>query len=304
MSINYFLLQQSEFLSHYVGAFENLSLPKELFDVTLACEDETVEAHKVVISACSPFFRNVLRKTKQNHPFIYLKGVLYKDLLALMDYMYTGETKIPERDLDIFLEAAQELKINGLVEKNNKSERIDDVGDSNEDKSTVEIDNVDDTLSFMNESVEPLDISWEKVVNENVPANCEECGKVFKNEDKLAAHVKVHTKKEIKENIEIKSESIDEKEQEQTESIDEKEQEQKLRYEISKRCIKLDTEEDKKWKCAECGKLMKSKSKLGGHIEIHLEGFSHRCAHCDKSFKTRNSLQFHTSVTHKGGKLL
>ena len=115
-STGYLLLQQSEFLSNYVGSFQELRTARELFDVTLACEDETVEAHKVVISACSPFFRHVLTKAKQNHPFIYLKGVLHKDLLALLDYIYTGETQVPAQDVNRFIEAAQELQIKGLAE--------------------------------------------------------------------------------------------------------------------------------------------------------------------------------------------
>ena len=90
---------------------------QELLDVTLACEDETIEAHKVVISSCSPFFRHVFSKTKQTHPFIYLKGVLHKDLVSLLDYIYTGETQIPAEDVNRFIEAAQELKIKGLVEE-------------------------------------------------------------------------------------------------------------------------------------------------------------------------------------------
>ena len=70
------ILQQTDFLSSFVGSFQELRKAEELFDVTLACEDETIEAHKVVISSCSPFFRHVFSKTKQTHPFIYLKGVL------------------------------------------------------------------------------------------------------------------------------------------------------------------------------------------------------------------------------------
>ena len=65
----FLLLQHDDFTSNYVGSFKELRSAGELFDVTLACEDETIEAHKVILSACSPFFRHVFRKTKQNHPF-------------------------------------------------------------------------------------------------------------------------------------------------------------------------------------------------------------------------------------------
>ena len=109
------LLQQNGFQSNFVGSFQDLRTAGEFLDVTLACDDETIEAHKVVISACSPFFRHVLAKAKQAHPFIYLKGILHQDLLALLDYMYNGETKVPAEDVNRFIEAAQELKIKGLV---------------------------------------------------------------------------------------------------------------------------------------------------------------------------------------------
>ena len=32
-----------------------------------------LEAHKVILSACSPFFRSVLKKNKHDHPLVYLK---------------------------------------------------------------------------------------------------------------------------------------------------------------------------------------------------------------------------------------
>ena len=110
------MLQQRDFPVNYAGSFQELRTAEELFDVTLACEDQTVEAHKVVISACSPFFRHVLSKTKQNHPFIYLRGVVHKDLLALLDYIYTGETKVVADDVNRFIELANEFKIKGLAE--------------------------------------------------------------------------------------------------------------------------------------------------------------------------------------------
>ena len=115
-SSGFLLLQQNDFLSNYVGSFQELRTAEELFDVTLACEDETVEAHKVVMSACSPFFRHVFNKTKQNHPFVYLKGILYKDLVSLLDYIYTGEAQVLAEDVDRFIDIGREMKITGLSE--------------------------------------------------------------------------------------------------------------------------------------------------------------------------------------------
>ena len=38
-------------------------------DVTLACEeDQHIKAHNIILTACSPFSRNVLKKSKHSHP--------------------------------------------------------------------------------------------------------------------------------------------------------------------------------------------------------------------------------------------
>merc|ERR1712129_436763 len=63
------------------------------------------------------FFRHLFSKIEQNHPCIYLKGILHKDLLALMDYIYNGETKVGTDDLNRFIDAAEELKIKGLAKE-------------------------------------------------------------------------------------------------------------------------------------------------------------------------------------------
>lgn len=37
---------------------------EEFVDVTLACEGQQVSAHKVVLSACSPYFRSLLKVSR------------------------------------------------------------------------------------------------------------------------------------------------------------------------------------------------------------------------------------------------
>ena len=61
------------------------------------------------------FLRRVLIKSKQPHPYIYLKGILPQDLEAIVDYLYNGETKVGADDVDRFIEAATELQIDGLM---------------------------------------------------------------------------------------------------------------------------------------------------------------------------------------------
>ena len=86
-----FCLKWNEFEKNISFALRDFKEEKDFYDVTLACEDKQVEAHKIIISACSPFFKNILKKHKHSYPLLFLKGVRYKDMLGLLDFMYHGE---------------------------------------------------------------------------------------------------------------------------------------------------------------------------------------------------------------------
>ena len=57
-------LKQNDFEPNISNALRELREEKDFFDVTLACDDSQIQAHKVILSACSSFFRNVLRDEK------------------------------------------------------------------------------------------------------------------------------------------------------------------------------------------------------------------------------------------------
>lgn len=59
--------------SHILQSFDALLQQKSLVDVTLVCSDRSIRAHKVVLSACSPFFERVFNDTPCKHPVIVLK---------------------------------------------------------------------------------------------------------------------------------------------------------------------------------------------------------------------------------------
>ena len=90
------------------------------FDVTLAFDDNQLQAHKVILSACSPFFRSVLKKNPHQHPLLYLKGVKYEDILSVLNFMYHGEVNVAQEELNSFLAVAEDLQVKGLTQKNDK----------------------------------------------------------------------------------------------------------------------------------------------------------------------------------------
>ena len=116
-----FCLRWNSFESNISGSFRELREDSEFLDVTLCCDNgiDIVQAHKVILAACSPFFRKILshQKTQQN-PFLYLKGICLKDLQIAIKFMYHGEVNIARESLNNFLEVAEDLEIKGVSIQN------------------------------------------------------------------------------------------------------------------------------------------------------------------------------------------
>ena len=111
-----FCLRWNDFESNISVAFRELREDKDFFDVTLACDDEQIQAHKVILSACSPFFRTVLRRNPHAHPLLYLRGVRFSDLQSVLNFMYHGEVNVAQEELNSFLMVAEELRVKGLTQ--------------------------------------------------------------------------------------------------------------------------------------------------------------------------------------------
>ena len=95
-------------------SWQGLQNETDYCDITLACEDKQIKAHKLIISACSSVIRNILKQNQNPHPLIYLRRVKYKDLQNLLTFMYQGVVNVAEEDLSSFLEVAEDLNIRGL----------------------------------------------------------------------------------------------------------------------------------------------------------------------------------------------
>ena len=117
-------LKWNDFQENLNSAFRLFRNDDEFADVTLACEDGTqVETHKVVLASSSPFFLEILKKNKNPHPLIYMRGVLAEDLVAMVDFLYFGEANVNQENLDSFLALAEEMRLKGLTRSAESSDR-------------------------------------------------------------------------------------------------------------------------------------------------------------------------------------
>ena len=116
MTSEKFCLRWNDFESNINEAFRDLRESNDFLDITLVCENEQIQAHKVILSACSSFFRSMLRRNVHQHPLIYLKGIKFSDLQSVLNFMYQGEVSVAQEDLNSFLAVAEDLRVKGLTQ--------------------------------------------------------------------------------------------------------------------------------------------------------------------------------------------
>ena len=118
-----FCLKWNDFQSNISKSFSRLQGETQLFDVTLVGQDQRkVSAHRLVLSACSDFFKNIFYSNTHFHPMLYLDGVDSSDINLMLDYMYQGELQIQQEYLDRFLEGANKFKLEGLMGSENSND--------------------------------------------------------------------------------------------------------------------------------------------------------------------------------------
>ena len=93
-----FCLRWNEFEGNVSRSFSSIRNNNQFFDCTLTTDDDDDEAysdnlraHKVILSACSSFFKNILTKESMcthPNPLIYLKGISAKELKYILDFIY------------------------------------------------------------------------------------------------------------------------------------------------------------------------------------------------------------------------
>jgi len=117
-----FSLRWNNFHSNLTSGFHALLQGEDLVDVTLAAGGQFVQAHKIVLSVCSPYFKDLFKVNPCKHPIVILKDVCHKDLVAILQFMYRGEVNVRQEELATFLKTAEMLQIKGLTGDDSPSE--------------------------------------------------------------------------------------------------------------------------------------------------------------------------------------
>ena len=90
---DHFCLRSNCFDNHIRTFWQHFQDEHNFCDVTLACEDKQIKAHRMVISSFSPVLKNIVKLNHQiEHTFFYLRRIKFGDLQNLVNFMYQGES--------------------------------------------------------------------------------------------------------------------------------------------------------------------------------------------------------------------
>lgn len=98
------------------NVFDQLLHSESFVDVTLACDGKSIKAHKMVLSACSPYFQSLFFENPCQHPIVILRDVKWSELKSVVEFMYKGEINLAHDEIGPLLNVAEMLKIRGLAD--------------------------------------------------------------------------------------------------------------------------------------------------------------------------------------------
>ena len=108
-------LKWHTYANHLKDMMQDLTLSDSLTDVTLVSDDKRYfKAHKIVLSASSQMFKNIINENPTLSPIIYLRGIESHELESILQFLYLGQATFYKDKINDFLNAAKNLEIKGI----------------------------------------------------------------------------------------------------------------------------------------------------------------------------------------------
>ena len=265
---NRFSFKWENFQENVTSWFGELRNDTDFTDVTLACEDGLVEAHKAVLSLSCPWIKALLGKIRNTkHPLIfYMRGLKTRELEGVMDFIYQGEANILQEDLEAFLKIGQDLQVKGL--------------DSNVEESQVVHHNLGQPKKAL---------SMKTTHTERKPTE--------PDFDKLESYGFSLSKDVTTDELEIQTEENQPAIQ-QPDLIDTPYEDVNNLIETAKKIEAMLKKEDYLWRCTVCEYSSRAKTHLKEHVETHIESLQYPCNYCGKVSASTNALRKHILRSH------
>ena len=185
------------FSTHLTSSISDVFTENSYSDVTLVSDDlKPFQAHKCVLSACSPVLKDLLLENPHPHPLIYLRGVKQQELQSILQFIYLGEGRFYEGNMDKFMEAVKDLQIKQLTEcfmtAGNPFLNRDKYANGQNILTNIDDEHENDTEHDNVEEIQKQNIRAYNTGGESCSQlyKCEECGAMFKSKMGLMYHTR------------------------------------------------------------------------------------------------------------------
>ena len=203
-----YTLAWQSYSDHLKEALKEMMTSSGFADVTLVTDDkQQIRAHRNILSACSPVFKNILQfDSSNNNPIIYLRGIQYSEMESIMQFIYLGEARFYKERISEFLMVSKNLEIKGLSTDMEMNYQTSSNKENSEEENDLTEDHVDDDPSqTLNENVANGEHQAHKATkpiteyNETIKRDsgadrdknlCIQCDKQFTTQGNLKAHIK------------------------------------------------------------------------------------------------------------------
>ena len=315
-------IKWDNFKTHVTQAFDSLRKDKDFFDVTLVSEDEVqVPAHRIILASCSPYMKKILKKNQNNTPFmLYLDGINSNDLLHVLDYIYLGEVKVPQKNLPSFIKVSKKLKLEGLMQPKVQQSRCREQPVAQETPKesmvfTQEIpkesmnfakENPKESMNYAHPAAEEIDFLQLEVQQESRSSSPtsiignDSDGSAALNQESDLPPIKLEDPREL-DFLKFKSGTLSEISIPTTKKNVFKQnvfstQDMDL---VDKKLEEFSEKLNGVYRCKICLKTAANRTNHHFHIETHMDGLFFQCDQCERTTKTRNAMRKHYGFYHR-----
>ena len=184
--------------NHLGETLKEMMKSTEYSDVTLVTDDkQEIKAHRGILSACSPLFKNILQLENNNaNPVIYLTGIQHSEMKSIMQFIYFGETKFCEERMSELLVVSKNLEIKELStfnkHENNVADEVKNFIEYNtlpENEYGSNVDPLAKSASIISNKLATVK-GMTAVVSGDLKLQCKDCLKLFNSQPALRYHTK------------------------------------------------------------------------------------------------------------------
>ena len=261
---------------HVKGMMKELMMNEDFSDVTLVTEDKKqINANISVLSACSPVFKDILKKEKSKNQIMYFRGIHYSEMESVIQFIYLGEATFHEERIDEFFAVAKSLEIKELCNAETKNELDDDEPSTSDQVQSEEF--TEQTVISDNVLEEASQDKEGGIVSENRKYECKQCHKTYSGRQGLNRHNET-----VHQGVKYDCDQCD--------------------YQATQRCnltIHVQSKhEGVKYSCDQCETQTRYRGDLTRHIQSMHGGVKYFCDQCDYQAKQHGHLKIHFKNKH------